>query len=163
MGWDGYHPQLGPWRQNFNPPTPCGVGLHSCRITATTVPISIHPPRVGWDSRRSQRPNIQRISIHPPRVGWDLRFWPQRMWAFYFNPPTPCGVGLLPGVRHDIGDDFNPPTPCGVGRRLLGKRPGEIAFQSTHPVWGGTRARRLRHQPHRYFNPPTPCGVGQAH
>ena len=37
-------------------------------------PISIHPPREGWDVRL-KRPYcmIVNISIHPPREGWDRR------------------------------------------------------------------------------------------
>ncbi len=43
--------------------------------------------------------------------------------------PGRCGIDSF---------HFNPPTPCGVGR---GSQPYWIlfsAFQSTHPVWGGT-------------------------
>ena len=34
-----------------------------------------------------------------------------------------------------------------------------IEFQSTHPVWGATVARKLRTEPPTDFNPRTPCGV----
>ena len=34
------------------------------------------------------------ISIHPPRVGWDLLSTLGGFIYGYFNPPTPCGVGL---------------------------------------------------------------------
>ena len=52
-------------------------------------PISIHPPREGWDRMPSAERIALVISIHPPREGWDDR---QEDWL-------------------DDGTDFNPPTP----------------------------------------------------
>ena len=101
--------------------------------------ISIHPPRVGWDQNGMPSPvRSLAISIHPPRVGWDstclpwillvLAFqsthpvwggtsapWVMVGYVPHFNPPTPCGVGPVGGVRLFCHQDFNPPTPCGVG------------------------------------------------
>ena len=58
---------------------------------------------------------------------------------FYFNPPTPCGVGLETDSREAMrGGNFNPPTPCGVG------------------LTNGATTRNMETD----FNPPTPCGVG---
>ena len=95
VGWDCGGGVAGALLWDFNPPTPCGVGLFgSCNSSQALICISIHPPRVGWDSRRfatSQTlPRFQSthpvwggtlrvahhldhllISIHPPRVGWD--------------------------------------------------------------------------------------------
>ena len=101
----------------FNPPTPCGVGPDAAVRSIMGVPISIHPPRAGWDS-----------GIEYP-IDTD----------FNFNPPTPCGVGpplpfpSLLALRY-----FNPPTPCGVGRINVYPYHNAIKFQSTHPVRGGT-------------------------
>ena len=39
---------------NFNPPTPCGVGRVEHAAVQEFLRISIHPPRVGWDSKSSQ-------------------------------------------------------------------------------------------------------------
>ena len=83
------------YKSDFNPPTPCGVGPGGMRGLArigsfqSTHPvwggtnhlsdmlpstkISIHPPRVGWDSDWRHAGRTDRISIHPPRVGWDDR------------------------------------------------------------------------------------------
>ena len=64
-----------PWalaKANFNPPTPCGVGLVLVFVAIAIASISIHPPRVGWDSERFDFFLSTFISIHPPRVGWDL-------------------------------------------------------------------------------------------
>mgnify|MGYP003219409830 CR=1 FL=1 len=38
------------------------------------IPISIHPPREGWDGElvRTLTP-AKGISIHPPREGWDWK------------------------------------------------------------------------------------------
>ena len=104
---------------------------------------------------------VMSISIHPPRVGWDSICLPLPPRSGYFNPPTPCGVGHLIDPEPEISDTFqsthpvwggtaemqqyqlemehfNPPTPCGVGRRRQTKPGTERGFQSTHPVWGGT-------------------------
>ena len=80
----------------FNPPIPCGMGQRTRvqrsfrAVFQSTHPvwdgtivvirrvvgvvISIHPSRVGWDSKASWMRSIIRISIHPSRVGWDLLF-----------------------------------------------------------------------------------------
>ena len=48
-GWDlpGYIQHTR--RDNFNPPTPCGVGRSSWMVMQMGKIISIHPPRAGWD------------------------------------------------------------------------------------------------------------------
>ena len=183
MGWDAaapgqpdrqaisIHPPRVGWDQSliyikatcidFNPPTPCGVGLRDCcNLYISCQFQSTHPVWGGTvvDDVAFADPNI---SIHPPRVGWD-------------------GHGHKPVV---LVGDFNPPTPCGVGPRFRHKTLLPLRFQSTHPVWGGTLLSTLGgffmsisiHPPRvgwdlsslmRYstltnFNPPTPCGVGQ--
>ena len=106
----------------------------------STITISIHPSRVGWDSLdiwtnldsfafQSTHPvwdgtisvtvNTPEgyISIHPSRVGWDIKGERAKLYPRDFNPPIPCGMG------HDE-----------IGHYLeLGE------FQSTHPVWDGTQ------------------------
>ena len=146
---------------NFNPPTPWGVGHgQTGRWSPTTsfqsthpvgggtapvdpgkgiVPISIHPPRGGWDPAVCRLCALLGISIHPPRGGWDA---PRRLSSppsLHFNPPTPWGVGLE--VIHSRGlplDHFNPPTPWGVGHGINDRLAFQSLFQSTHPVGGGT-------------------------
>ena len=59
----------------------------------------------------------QNISIHPPLAGWDLDHPGGMEVERHFNPPTPCGVGLIP--RPNLA--------------FL------LQFQSTHPLRGGTR------------------------
>ena len=123
------------------------------------MPISIHGPRVGADSRiPGQSAPAPAISIHGPRVGADdtANSWP------------------------DIILDFNPRPPCG-GRHLKAGRPLRWnQFQSTAPVWGPTVSALLCtagtaisiHGPRVgadrfgfirpaliiYFNPRPPCG-----
>ena len=58
----------------------------------------------------------KKISIHPPRVGRD-------------RPP---------GRRTLTIRNFNPPSPCGEGLMILLKVGRAKEFQSTLPVWGGT-------------------------
>ena len=145
---------------NFNPPTPCGVGLfqsvhskilgkfqsthpvrggtnHRGQIKRSGLFQSTHPVRGGTPSA-SLVTAARSISIHPPRAGWDEGRAQSALLSRYFNPPTPCGVGP--------GEGLAPPLA--------------ISFQSTHPVRGGTPRAGWRSYPVGYFNPPTPCGVG---
>ena len=47
-------------------------------------------------------------------------------------------MGLDGGRRQGVSGDFNPPTPCGVGLLEKVEALQEKLFQSTHPVRGGT-------------------------
>ena len=125
---------------NFNPPTPCGVG----RCIGYNVEVaqqfqSTHPVWGGTPLARYIVPSPH-ISIHPPRVGWD---------------------GIVKKSTL-LNTNFNPPTPCGVGLKRQAKKSKKARFQSTHPVWGGTRFFCDYWRCWLYFNPPTPCGVGQS-
>ncbi len=138
VGWDcsRYHSQCARW--HFNPPTPCGVGPF--QKFSARLPFHFNPPTpcgVGQEAEtdgcsrtrfQSTHPvwggtpvmysavRMEGISIHPPRVGWD----------------RPCTS------RHKRKTDFNPPTPCGVGQARTAQGLTANAFQSAHPVWGGT-------------------------
>ena len=124
---------------DFNPPTPCGVGLRHIsgnvkrKIFQSTHPVwggtagefvgagwiefqSTHPVWGGTCWRPAGRRRFT-ISIHPPRVGWDSHFI----------------------VANAMTKNFNPPTPCGVGLKRNGQKINIAEFQSTHPVWGGTK------------------------
>ena len=108
-------------------------------LLAKQLPISIHPPRAGWDCIPLAVKLAQyAISIHPPRAGWDHLNQAFGFDPFYFNPPTPCGVGLTGRMQQREYQDFNPPTPCGVGRADVAAVMEAYIFQSTHPVRGGT-------------------------
>ena len=123
--------------------------------------ISIHPPRVGWDrwesipppyfhlfqsthpvwggtSSKTKSGERLDISIHPPRVGWDSSLANFLSDSFYFNPPTPCGVGPVPAM----------PVVVAVAISI---HPPRVGWDhcSRYPCYRGV-----------YFNPPTPCGVG---
>ena len=124
-------------------------------------PISIHPPLAGWDKRQYNQIKTSYISIHPPLAGWDGGRLGRSRQPVYFNPPTPCGVGLhsivYPRVRVVIS--IHPPL---AGWDALSCRParGRVPFQSTHPLRGGTYKTAQKWHADFYFNPPTPCGVG---
>ena len=84
-----------PSSRHFNPPTPCGVGpIMRLQSSCTAVFQSTHPVwgGTGLDQLAAQHKNI---SIHPPRVGWDSASSSLRLAERHFNPPTPCGVGLV--------------------------------------------------------------------
>ena len=100
--------------------------------------ISIHPPRVGWDLKAFFSSVDAEISIHPPRVGWDQ--------ALFITPKT-------------INISIHPPR-VGWDVWIVLTTAGDDPFQSTHPVWGGTRATTETAHAREHFNPPTPCGVG---
>ena len=53
----------------------------------------------------------------------------------------PCGEGQEMQTLLGHSDiNFNPPSPCGEGL-ICTYTPGELTlFQSTLPVWGGTRS-----------------------
>ena len=101
------------------------------------------------------------ISIHPPRVGRDLLPLGLCQSTGYFNPPSPCGEGLVavqaPTVEPEIS--IHPPR-VGRDRKSLCEEERKWLFQSTLPVWGGTRCLIWVAPTAGYFNPPSPCGEG---
>ena len=79
--------------------------------------ISIHPPRAGRDLQLLHSIfNGDVISIHPPRAGRDATGCSTAQRRVDFNPPAPCGAGLLDKFGFHVREDFNPPAPCGAGR-----------------------------------------------
>ena len=123
----------------FQSTHPVGGGTAAQKFYANSTHISIHPPRGGWDdfpSGVSGKASL--ISIHPPRGGWDRLCNPGRNKSCHFNPPTPWGVGRCSGSKRPDSGYFNPPTPWGVGLLLNVCYRFRFAFQSTHPVGGGT-------------------------
>ena len=101
------------------------------------------------------------VSIHPPRVGWDTG-WDGVPWlTINFNPPTPCGVGPVWVPKPQAAEKFQSTHPVWGGTVIpihtgliqgISIHPPRVgwdetgnalglsgsAFQSTHPVWGGT-------------------------
>ena len=141
---------------------------------------------MGWDGPNSKKLYfLISISIHPPRMGWDSSALCFPFPSIYFNPPTPYGVGRhhlsdqprdyrfqsthpawggthdREGVRNPV--NFNPPTPHGVGQNALQSYAEADVLISIHPPRMGWDYRgccgfvRVKD-----FNPPTPHGVGQA-
>ena len=127
------------------------------------APISIHPPRVGWDFREPRRPSRNSpISIHPPRVGWDILSSLAEIPLFVFQSTHPVwggtsGVGsdfeTFPSISiHPPRVGWDPtilrcpaaimisihPPRVGWDWRHREGRSEWAEFQSTHPVWGGT-------------------------
>ena len=125
----------------FNPPTPCGVGLCVVGVRHQVVNRfqSTHPVWGGTGGRQ-QAPVPGDISIHPPRVGWDTTEADRSSDRSYFNPPTPCGVGpVMPSqVTGRVTISIHPPRVGWDPERTF-VSVVSLTFQSTHPVWGGTR------------------------
>ena len=79
------------------------------------------------------------ISIHPSRVGWDSHDKERRFAHGYFNPPIPCGMGLV--CKQSVFNIFVISIhPSRVGWDSLSNVSviSCCRFQSTHPVWDGT-------------------------
>ena len=95
-----------------------------------------YPPYIGL--------NTLDISIHPSRVGWDRGQGTTTPEFIHFNPPIPCGMGQFFLARlFCLVRNFNPPIPCGMGLPFPPMLIPMFLFQSTHPVWDGTRQRGL--------------------
>ncbi len=78
---------------SIHPPRVGWDNVRDCDVSRGD--ISIHPPRVGWDTAAATICKTITISIHPPRVGWDFASLLRFTRLMDFNPPTPCGVGLV--------------------------------------------------------------------
>ena len=123
----------------FNPPSPCGKGLPFDPSTKLELPISIHPPRVGRDRGFPvEEYQTVMISIHPPRVGRDADLGRFTTYDRNFNPPSPCGEG--PG-----GQDL---------------RPVSKAISIHPPRVGRDHGGQCHEMEPCDFNPPSPCGEG---
>ena len=79
-------------------------------------------------------------STHPVRGG-TRSCCPCPVPAGYFNPPTPCGVGLFQSVHSKILGKFQSTHPVRGGTRTWNLLYTIGIFQSTHPVRGGTNVK----------------------
>ena len=77
-----------------------------------------------------------------------------------FNPPIPCGMGLVFRVPSINIPEFQSTHPVWDGTFVFHVRRGSVSFQSTHPVWDGTLSIKRRSYHTIHFNPPIPCGMG---
>ena len=159
-GWDRIVDTLCPAFEDFNPPTPRGVGLDGAEAQIALKAFQ---------------------STHPARGGTiDTAFC--RYGGFNFNPPTPRGVGPLSMRAASLVVNFNPPTPRGVGQAPEGRNFGQSDLDTTPPRGvGPDRGEFIEdciaisiHPPREgwdtgtpeapvlnfHFNPPTPRGVG---
>ena len=75
----------------------------------------------------------------PAPCGAGLILIPPRSILFHFNPPAPCGAGLQISLYIPLDIYFNPPAPCGAGRGTVRVAGCKHPFQSTRPLRGGTR------------------------
>ena len=122
----------------FNPPTPYGVGLHFCLLLPILRQISIHPPHTGWDFVVQNVFRMQLISIHPPHTGWDQLTLLFLRALLNFNPPTPYGVGLRMVQTTKSHSQFQSTHPIRGGTSIVWRAAISPLFQSTHPIRGGT-------------------------
>ena len=139
VGWDSRYVRRKRRTKHFNPPTPCGVGRPSGLSFQERVRFqSTHPVWGGTLSAPTLGADVP-ISIHPPRVGWDPRPWPKPRSPGHFNPPTPCGVGR--GQEHGrprrVGISIHPPR-VGWDRNPYKRKPGiHISIHPPRVGWDG--------------------------
>ena len=103
---------------------------------------------------------IQEFQSTRPLRGGTRAAFPPRHGVPYFNPPAPCGAGLLQGwtSRTSRAISIHPPL---AGRDAGGMAAGAAAAISIHPPLAGRDAPGPPWQlPPSYFNPPAPCGAG---
>ena len=105
-----------PYHGTFQSTRPLRGGTRRCSGHRSARPISIHPPLAGRDHRACLIVQEAVISIHPPLAGRDSGVPRAGADDGHFNPPAPCGAGLV-----DDGATISAP-----------------AFQSTRPLRGGT-------------------------
>ena len=71
VGWDEQALKKAQSYLNFNPPTPCGVGLAYGGVGACPTGFQSTHPVWGGTEMQGNIGQLGKISIHPPRVGWD--------------------------------------------------------------------------------------------
>ena len=109
--------------RNFNPRTPCGVRRDKNKLIRTLQDISIHAPHAGCDLLHAAHAGAgHRISIHAPHAGCD---------SFIYVLATDFTDISI----HAPHAGCDPPPSSSMIVRLL--------FQSTHPMRGATRQRKL--------------------
>ncbi len=172
FGFQSTHPVRGgttpkmtnlPGGWNFNPPTPCGVGLPGrCKSGRPMCPISIHPPRAGWDDEGlTEAPCVCIISIHPPRAGWDAK--PVKLFArlveFQSTHPVRGGTALDEYYIDHKRISIHPPRAGWDDLSGFRSDSFQISIHPPRAGWDGSKKPRIALA--MYFNPPTPCGVGR--
>ena len=126
-------------RCHFNPPAPCGAGLH-CDSHNGQASHNFNPPAPCGAGRLCWLKSISKSSFQstrPVRGGTWGMYCPSPR-SRYFNPPAPCGAGLQAIADLRIVINFNPPAPCGAGQDYADTTGYRAEFQSTRPVRGGT-------------------------
>ncbi len=124
----------------FQSTHPVWDGTSETRGDEMSVPISIHPSRVGWDPSMRIWFRSSPISIHPSRVGWDYPpgFHIYRASQFQSTHPVWDGTRLIIDYSMTWGISIHPSRVGWDLQRDLDVFVKRI-FQSTHPVWDGTR------------------------
>ena len=130
---------------HFNPRTPCGVRHPRMVRRYHPAGISIHAPHAGCDERVHRRAGvgIKFQSTHPMRGATGRGRRIAKRWR-NFNPRTPCGVRPRKGNAETESVVISIHAPhAGCDRRPSNHSPGVGIFQSTHPMRGATRPRRI--------------------
>ena len=121
---------------SIHPPR-AGRDFHALPLIRS-VAISIHPPRAGRDAQYGRRFETFQISIHPPRAGRDAPMRKRIICQKISIHPPRAGRDAWSITAICCCRNFNPPAPCGAGLLSLSLWFVLCSFQSTRPVRGGT-------------------------
>ena len=168
---------------HFNPPAPCGAGLHTIRYTYRgdhfnpPAPCGAGRDRASPEGRQTDfnppapcgagppllplLPQLFPISIHPPLAGRDsaVIIW-RSLSCISIHPPL-AGRDCNPLPRMVSFPHFNPPAPCGAGPLTMARRFPPRHFNPPAPCGAGLNLKGLRYFLVN-FNPPAPCGAGRS-
>ncbi len=129
---------------HFNPRAPCGARRDEVVAICESGRISIHAPHAGRDT--DSLPTVlekgEFQSTRPMRgaTRCNLRQLEQRE---HFNPRAPCGARRMTDAFTCRRSYFNPRAPCGARPAARRRDLSRGRFQSTRPMRGATRWRRL--------------------
>ena len=141
MGWDQSFTSFGLKPHNFNPPIPCGMGLHCVHLSS--LPFHHFNPPIPCGMGQAFRLVLalgRSISIHPSRVGWDDKPVQSRVDVIEFQSTHPVWDGTLPGLyRLPQGNISIHPSRvgwdivdvlCGIRKRGISIHPSRVGWDA---------------------------------
>ena len=145
--------------QNFNPPTPCGVGRNlsaikcSARYFNPPTPCGVGPGSSGMS------PDREAFQSTHPVWGGTLPFLLIRV-SLSFQSTHPVWGGTPGGGtgRRHYRISIHPPRVGWDEEELAELRKADISIHPPRVGWDRCSVPRTARP--RNFNPPTPCGVG---
>ena len=128
-----------PLCMDFNPPTPCGVGLDVPVLHGFPSPDFNPPTPCGVGLLAASGPKLAMIfqSTHPVRGRACTKYRLHTLFKFQSTHPVRGGTADYYAGYAEEDISIHPPR-AGWDAEELGRVLLDLAFQSTHPVRGGT-------------------------